>query len=308
MSRRDWTLALGLALAVAISSWLLLPSGGSDWVNGFGPAGRLWRSAPFGYAPYMPWAFLPLAALAALPDQLATALVNGAGVFAIVGVLRRYAAPAWLAVPLVLSPFALWLFKFGQTDLLILAGLLLPAGYDVVALVMKPQVAAGALVARLARRLGNHRRLLAYLAPLAVVGLVSLIIWPSWPLSYQSHGTAHAGADWNRSPWPWGIPLGLALLWRAWRRQDETAGILATPLLMPFIGLNTVSAYLVIVAARWPLWFLSGWLTTWAIVAWLAFGVIGSGPMLAYTGGLALGALAAVIADLMQRKKSGLVR
>jgi hypothetical protein len=298
--QRDWLLAIVLALAVAVASWIVLPAGGYDWYWAFGPAARHWRPAPWLYdLPYLPWAALILAPLGALSDRLATAIVNAGSVLAMVAILRRYGGQAWLAVPLVLSPFAFQMFDLGQADLLILAGLLLSNGLDLIVIVIKPQVAAGAIAARLSR--AGRRHVLAYVAPLIALSLVSLAIWPGWPAALLQTSREHQAVSWNVAPWPWGVPLGLALLWRAWRHGDDAAGVIATPLLVPFINAQTLLAPLVIVAARWPRWFLVAWCAAWGLVGYLV--IAGPIPRPIYIGGVAVAIGAAMWASWRRRAR-----
>jgi hypothetical protein len=309
MSKRDWAVALGLALAVGIGSWVLLPIGGFDWRHFFGPAGRDWHPAPWLHGvPYLPWAALGMAPLAWLPDRLASALVNGLSVVAMVAILRRHNAPAWLAAPLLLSPFGYFLFINAQTDVLILAALLLPAGYDALVLAVKPQVAAGLLLARFAKASRvSARAALAYLAPLALMGLVSLIVWPGWPPALYAMGREHLSAGHNVAPWPWGIPVGLGLLWLAWRRGDELAGAWASPLLVPFLNLQSLLGPLVLTAARWPRGFMAGWCVMMGQILWLGVPLlIPRAALAAQVAGLVVIACGLALAfDVFQRWKRG---
>jgi hypothetical protein len=291
--QRAWLLAIVLAISAGAGTWVSVPTGGYDWSQAFAPAGRHWRPAPWEYAfPYLPWGALGLAPLAAFPDRLGNALLSALGALLMVAVLRRYGGRAWLALPIVLSPFGMRLFDLGQTDMLILAGLLLPAGFDLVVLAIKPQVAAGAILTRLVNA-ARGRELVRYLAPLVIVMAASVWVWPGWPAALLQTSLTHVGANWNAAPWPAGLPLGLALLWRAWRKNDDALGVLATPLLAPFFNVQTLVASLVILAARWPRWFGAAWLASWGIVVYLVR--VGPLPHPLYLAGVALGSAAGLL-------------
>jgi hypothetical protein len=257
----------GFALVAVIGSWLYLPNGGRDWSADIAPAARAWWPAPWLEGlPLLPWAALLLSPLGALPDRIATALLNGASVIALALVLKRLGGSPWLVFPLLISPMGYWLFTNGQTDTLILAGLLFFNGLDPLILVLKPQVAVGAIVARL-RRAGA--RWWAYLAPLAVVGVLSLVVWWGWPAGLLAYRALLVSGDWNSAVWPFGLPFGLALLWWAWRTGDDRFGIVATPLLFPYVNMPSYLGLLAVLAVRWPRWALVAWVAMLGLVGWL---------------------------------------
>ena len=256
------------ALLVIVGSWVYLPSGGRDWREDIAPAGRAWWPAPWAEGmPLLPWAALLVSPLAALPDRLATALLNGASVIALALVVRRLGGSPWLVFPLLISPLGYWLFVNGQTDTLILAGVLMFNGLDPLILVLKPQVAAGVIVARL-RRAGAGWA--AYVAPLAIVGGLSLVVWWGWPLAVLEYRHMLVGSEWNSSLFPYSVPVGLALLGWAWRTGDDRWGLAATPLLFPYVNMPSYLGLLAVLAARWPRWALVAWLTMLAAFGWLA--------------------------------------
>lgn len=256
------------ALAAMALSWYWSPDGGYDWLEDIGPAARAWWPAPWleGF-PLLPWAALLLSPLGALPDRLATALVNGANVILLALVLRRFGGSPWLVFPLLLSPLGYYLFRSGQTDVLLLSGLLFFNGLDPLLLVLKPQLAAGVLVARLRRAGPAWPR---YLAPLAVVGGLSLVVWWGWPAGLLAFRETLIGGPWNASAWPYGLPVGLGLLWWAWRTGDDRWGLAATPFLFPYVNPPSYIALCAVLAARWPRWALVAWFAIIGFVGWLA--------------------------------------
>ena len=70
----------------------------------------------------------------------------------------------------------------------------------------------------------------------------------------------------NIAPFPLMIPLGLYLLWRAWKEDDEVLAASATPFLVPYMTFYAASANMVLIASRYQkiAWFI--WLGMWAIV------------------------------------------
>lgn len=257
------------SVLIGVTSWFWLPKGGLDWRDDIAPAARAWQAPWAEGLPLIPWAAVALWPLAQLPDRLATAIVNGASVVALGLVVRRLGGKDWYAIPLMLTPFGYWMMGNGQTDCLILAGLLAPRGLDVVILITKPQVAVGAIVARL-RQANTWRDRVLYLAPAAVALVVSLIIWPGWPAQIANYRTVLMDAPWNWAPWPWGLPIAAWLLWRAWHTRQEVWGLLATPLLFPYVNAHTWLVAAAVAAILWPRMALAAWLVLLSAFGWLA--------------------------------------
>lgn len=168
------------AVIVVVGSWFLFPEGGFDWRNDIGPGARHWWPAPWDEGLILaPWGALMLSPLGGLPDRIATALTNGASVIIFALVARKFGGPDWIAIPVLISPPGYWLFHNGQTEWLVLIGLLLSNGLDIPFLILKPQVAIGAILPRL-KESGDQRK--QYIFPGIIVFAISLLIWRLWPL------------------------------------------------------------------------------------------------------------------------------
>jgi|SRR5579859_1250726 len=291
------------ALAMMVGSYLWLPAGGLDWRHDIAPAARSWFSAPWLKGlPLLPWAGLLLSPLGALPDRIATALVNGVSVIALGLVVRAMGGRDWMAIPLLASPFGYYMFGNGQTDCLVLAGLLLTNGLDLLVLILKPQVAFAVVVSRV-RRAGP--RWPVYLAPLAVVLALSLVVWPGWPWGLAAYAPVLLPGWWNWSIWPWGLPVAAFLLWRAWRTRDDRLGVAATPLLSPYLTAPSYLGLLAALAAWRPQVVWAAWLLFWAAAGWYAIATWGSltAAMIYAVAVALLGSLAAVWYWRRQRQK-----
>jgi hypothetical protein len=249
------------ALIVAVASWLWLPLGGRDWHNDIGPGARRWWPDPWTEGlPLAPWAALILSPLGGIPDRVATAFTNGLSVIILALVAKRFNGPDWIAIPILISPPGWWLFTNGQTEWLMLSGLLMFNGLDILLVVLKPQVAVGVIVPRV-RRAGA--RWFVYLAPALLFGLASFIIWPGWPLRILEFAPILIKGEWNSALWPWGLPVGLFLLWQAWRTGEDRWGIAASPFLFPYVNMPSYLGLLIVLAARWPRWTLGVWVAMW---------------------------------------------
>ncbi len=258
------------ALLVAVGSWIWLPDGGHDWVAGGALAATHWWPTPWLYNfPLSPWGALLLSPLGGLPVRLETALNNGVTVIILAMVARQLGGPAWITLPILISPAGYFLFHNGQFDWLMLLAILMFNGLDLVILAVKPQVAFFIIVPRLRRA---RTRWLAYLTPLIVVSLASLIIWPLWPVGVLNLAREVNMCPCNGATWPWGVPIGLGFLWYAWRTEDDRWGIAATPFLVPYINIYSYVGMFVALGARWPRILLLMWVLMWLVGTVMFFG------------------------------------
>jgi hypothetical protein len=251
------------AIAVLVGSWFLFPDGGFDWRNDIGPGARTWWPSPWDEGLILaPWGALLLSPLGGLPDRFATALTNGLSVILFALVARRFGGPDWIAIPVLISPPGYWLFYNGQTEWLVLVGLLFFNGLDVAFLALKPQVALGVFLPRL-KRAGDQWK--QYVLPGFLIFAISLLIWPLWPLEMFEIAPILTSGSWNSALWPWGLPIGIFLLWYSWKNADDRWGVVATPFLFPYVNLPNYLGLMIVLASKWPRWTLIIWAVMWVV-------------------------------------------
>lgn len=259
------------ALIVFAGSLALLPQGGNDWREYFGPSARNWWPAPWEHGlPNPPWTALILSPLGFLPDRWVTALTNGFSVIVFAVAARKLGAPHWVAFLVLSTPFGIWMFNNGQIEWLVLLGLLLRKGADVPFLVIKPQVGLAVVLTRLSR--AGHKWF-TYLLPGIVVVILSLLVWRLWPLEIFSRNQSLLDGGWNLSLWPWGIPVGAIVLALGWKYQDDGWGLVASPLLSPFVNGASYLGLVLALASKRPKLSLIGWLAVWIFFIYLGLNV-----------------------------------
>ena len=155
------------------------------------------------------------------------------------------------------SPFYLQLLATNNVEWIPLLAFLVPETFAGVFLVCKPQAIGGALLIFIKRTRG------LVLMPILVLVVLSFFVWPGW-LSEIRMPSMDAVV--NIAPFPLMIPLGLYLLWRAWKEDDEVLAASATPFLVPYMTFYAASANMVLIASRYQkiAWFI--WLAAWALV------------------------------------------
>jgi hypothetical protein len=214
------------------------PSIGVDWKIAYRPAaievlhGRTPYTVPRFVNP--PWVLLPLLPIAFLSPPLGSAFMYVLNLFAFLFVMMRLRLNYWLIIPLLALSGMMVNQENGNIEGLLALGFILPPSIGMFFVLAKPQI--GIAVALYwtvkAWRLGGPRQTVKILFPVAVGFLLTFLIFPDW-----LHGAIwHAGASWNASLWPFGIPLGLVLVGLSlWKRQVKLA-IAASPFFAPYLA------------------------------------------------------------------------
>jgi hypothetical protein len=236
----------GLALSTGIISWMVMPNGGIDMRDDILPSLWNWRSPWEEGTPLFPWATLILMPLRFFSPRCATAIINGLSVILLALVIRRFDGNILSTIPIVLSPIGYRLFTTGQTDAVVLAGIFLPAGLDLL-LFWKPQVLAHIFWVR------GMERPRTYLVAGSILLAFSFFVWGEWWVEIWHFGRSKLiDGWWNFSLWPYSVPIGILMVYLSLRKKDIGYGIIASPLLFPYVNGPSYVGLLAVVAAKWP--------------------------------------------------------
>lgn len=235
----------GLGVLTMAAIWLAAFVPNADWsgtYDGVLQAIRQGRS-PYSQASFLnpPWTVFLLAPFAALPSRLARGLVLVCTVAAWFYTAWRLGAPRVSVIAMLLSPTAIGTLLAGNLDGLILLGIFIPATWGLFVLLIKPQIGIGAAVYGLFEA-WQRRRLpgvLLTLMPVLIGAAISAVVFPAW-LDRVLQQPANA---WNRSIFPYGIPLGMLLLWLSFRRQNMMFALASAPFFSPYL---TFPTYLIV--------------------------------------------------------------
>ena len=238
-------LYLGIGLCAVLAVWLASYVPNADWYGTFDAAGR---GILQGHSPYdqplfsnPPWAALLLLPFVALPPALARGLVFVVTLVSIGYVAWRARAPRVALIAILLSPTAVGALLAANLDAFTMPGIFLPAAWGLLLLMIKPQIGAGVAVFYLVNCWRKQRieGVIRTFAPLAVLTVLGAFLFPVWIQRLQGS----PAIVWNRSIFPFGVPVGLALLWLAIRTDSKYLALASTPLLSPYLTFYT---YLVV--------------------------------------------------------------
>lgn len=221
---------------------------GTDWHMAYYPATALLLHGKNPYAlanlNAPPWLMVLLIPFALLGRQLGLAVMFFVGFGAFAYTAHRLGATPLSIVATLFSPVFILGFYGGNYDWLVLIGLLLPAPAGLLVAALKPQNSIGMIIywAWQAWRQGGWRKLVTTFTPVAIAVTASFAIFGNWRAG-RSDDLLHSW--WNMSLFPWSIPVGLWLLYRALRKQNAGRAIAASPCLSPYVNLGTWSATLI---------------------------------------------------------------
>mgnify|MGYP005838343185 CR=1 FL=1 len=229
----------------------------SDWLNFFWPQiGAPWNLQPGVYN--LPWLFILLQPLRLGGPYGALVIVQIASLVVIAKLAQVLRVSKIRFVMVMLSPPVFWALFMGQLDGLFLAAYLLPPAGAIALTVVKPQVNAGA----------GWRAIRKQPWTVIIILVLAISVWAiwDWPFSVKPppSGNPAERSPWNWSLWPVGVILAPALFF-----NDRRGGMLVSPFLFPYAGVQSLIGPM-LVAATLPWWvFLPVWLGTWARWAYM---------------------------------------
>jgi len=248
------------AFLVGVISWFGMQSGGLDMRDDILPSLINWLAPWKEGTPLFPWAVIMLMPFRFFTPRMATAVMNAVSVILLSMIIRRYKGNMLLSIPLLFSPMGYGLIFNGQTDVLVLAGLLLPPGMDLL-LFWKPQVTLHAFWNR------ARRSLKVYLVSGGILMIVSFLVWGFWPKEIYLFGRDNLLSGWwNKSLWPYSIPVGALLVYYSIKKRDEMYGVMASPLLFPYVNAPSYIGMVAMIACKWPRVFWGCFFVYWIYV------------------------------------------
>jgi len=235
-----------------ISDYRNQPAYGIDYRWAFEPSIRaMWATgSPYGHGAFNPpWIFVMLSPLALLPSSLAYSVLYALNICAFTFTLIRMKLPAWAIIPLAV--LILKNCENGNIEGLLSLGFIMSPAAGLFLVLAKPQIGIGLALywAVEAWRGKRHKyatpqeidsthkkankRLLRTFAPIALAYLLSFAIYGNFMTgSLES-------ASWNMSLFPYGVPVGIALMGLAiWKRSPGFA-IAAGPFFAPYVNGHT---------------------------------------------------------------------
>jgi hypothetical protein len=236
-------LVISIHLALRSETRLLASVVGADWRWYFQPAaqevlhGRTPYTVEGFYNPF--WALIPLLPLAALPLDWSVPIMVTLNLAAWTYTAMRLGMKSFLILPFIFFSGSIMNSIMGNLDGLLSLGLFLPPPLAVLVVMIKPQIGVPIVLFWSVRILLDQGTLklkfinmIKLLAPFAILMVLSFVLYGAWFIQ----GADAIGKDWNTSPWPRLIPLGVSLLVLSIYTKDLRWALAAIPYVTPYIS------------------------------------------------------------------------
>lgn len=213
------------------------------------------------YEPF--WAFLFLSPFALLPFWAGRILLFAVSLVTFFVSAIKLGARPYQAALFILSAAVAGCLNNGNLDWLVTMGLWMPPTFGLFFVLIKPQVGIGIAIfwAVAAWRDGGIRQVLRVFLPVTAAYLLSFALYGFWPLQLLG---MHDNPD-NMSAFPWVLPIGLFLLWRALADHESRLAMFVGPLFAPYTSQFSYAAPLLALFPR-PGLFLFAWAVLWVPV------------------------------------------
>ena len=160
------------------------------------------------------------------------------------------------------SAYFLNLMLANNIDWIPLLGVMCPPGLGIILISVKPQTLAGIGLIWLKRH-GPK-----VMIPAVCVTALSLVIWHGWIFQWiaSEHRIGLQGSGWNFSPFPYLVPLGVFMLYKAWKSDDEILAAMATACFVPYFGMYSVTSVLAIAGRKHRIYAIVLWIIGWILI------------------------------------------
>ena len=246
---------------------------GVDWWYHFQPATQTFLSGgdPYAvkgfYSP--PWLLILLAPLTRLPLNVSIPIIFILDVVGYTWIAYRLRVNKYLILPFIVFSGAAMDALMANIDGLLLFGLLLPPWLGVILLMSKPQIGIPVLLfhalVMVSERVSLRNKLtylIKFLSPLAVISLLSIVIYGDW----YAHASETIDKSWNAAvAWPYGVPLGLALIGIGAFSRNGKWALMAIPFMSPYVSSKTWAIATMGFLALRPGYWLFYWLRDWYV-------------------------------------------
>jgi hypothetical protein len=181
---------------------------------------------------YPPWAVVPLLPIVLFPPDLAHGLMYVVCALILFYILWRLKVGVVAAVAFFLSPTAIGALMVNNIDPIVISGILFPPLWGLFLLVIKPQIGFGVVVYHLVEtwRKDGFWGAVRTFAPVSIAWFISAALFPIW----IERMARNPQIIWNRSLFPYLIPLGLLLLWLAFRYKNPYFALASSLFFAPY--------------------------------------------------------------------------
>jgi hypothetical protein len=235
-----------MAVSITVTAYALYcfyPSSYNDWIHWFSKlAANL--SNPMNVEGFVnpPWTAL-FVLYGFLPIRISN-VINLMINIVVLFLAIRYVHGGWSGILLTFTcPLFLEMARVNPIDWIPLLGFLLPTMWGLPLMAVKPQTLGAAILIKWKKENFQVKPVI----PLIVVVILSFIVWGFW---IPGGAGSLINQAWNFSFWPVSIPLGVYVLYKAWKEDDEILAGASSALFLPYIAPYSIVCLLSILSGK----------------------------------------------------------
>jgi hypothetical protein len=212
---------------------------GVDYLRFFNPA--LNSENPYSVEGfYNPFWIFPFILVAELFGKYKVAVWIVLNICCYLYVYLKLRIPLWAIIPLLFFSGAIMSAYVGNIEGIISLGLIIPPPIGILLLMIKPQVGTAIVTYYILSTILDKgwKKAIVYLIPLTILFLVSTLLYGTWFLNTSNVVIANYNTI---SFFPYGIPLGIALIVAGVSRKNIGYALVAIPLTTPYMIFHTWS-------------------------------------------------------------------
>jgi hypothetical protein len=243
---------------------------GGDWMN-FLPAiqiflhgGNPYLVGKEFYGVYEPfWTYILLAPFALLPFWTGRILLFFVSIVAFTVSAVKMGASRLQLVLFLCSASVFGCLYSGNIDFLVTMGIWMPPTIGLFFVMMKPQIGVCIAIYWMynAWKEGGVLKVAKVFTPITAAYLLSFFLYGFWP----KHLLNMSNNPWNFGLFPYLVPVGIFLLYKALQLQDIRLAGISTPMISPYVTRYNFSIVLLSLFNR-PALFIATWAVLWLTV------------------------------------------
>ena len=209
------------------------------FMAGLSPYDRLYPDCNYCVFVNPPWTLLITIPLTLLPAHLSRGLIFIASIFSTIFFGWKVKAKPIAAAIILLSPTVIGSLLAGNLDLILLPAIFLPPPFALLILMIKPQMGLGLAIYYLYNYITRRKwqELITAFSPVITALLFSAYFFPGW----IEIVTNMPSNPWNRSIFPFGIPIALIIIYISVKDKNRLLSIGASPFMSPYLTFYSYS-------------------------------------------------------------------
>lgn len=242
--------------AIQANFYALSIENGIDWQATFSELSNHWRD-PYELEMFTnpPWVLF-LLPHAWLPREWGAAVNFVITVIVTMAVIVRYGGGWQVMLMVFTSSIFMDLVRTNNIDWIPMLALLVPPRWGLPLLLIKPHSIGAVALIWWKREKFSWKMLV----PSVAVVLLSFVLWGWW---LSRVGLVEQAYMWNFAPFPYFIPLGLYMLYRAYRSDDAFLAAAATPFLTPYFAPYSLTAVFAFTGSKYKREMFIVWVAFW---------------------------------------------